>query len=119
MSILYRTDQKQKYYPLDSVLSLLRLGHKYQFDYFRNIATMQLKDTFPTTLDEWDTWMQENDDGSCFEFELVNTAMEAGLCSILPALFFMCIKEYTLVSIWVSCRNLVRARKDLNVVIIR
>ncbi|KAF7297684.1 BTB domain-containing protein [Mycena kentingensis (nom. inval.)] len=83
---------------ISRLAALLRLGKKYDFTQFRQDCLAQLKEEFPTTLENFDKtmgwtmgWKYIEADSATKEETLVsviNLARELGLYSILPAAFY-------------------------------
>jgi len=44
-----RLHQSPTDYPVPLLLSMLRLGHKYQFEHLKNVAAKRIKVLLPTT----------------------------------------------------------------------
>jgi len=106
-----------KDFPVPMLISMLRLGHKYQCDRMETIARTRLNEILPTTLAEWDscetfyyTGNELDDDYSDmqhvegYEFDLLNVCLELGLQNSLPAAYLLCN--------W-TCEHLVNMESNL------
>ncbi|PPQ89863.1 hypothetical protein CVT25_004779 [Psilocybe cyanescens] len=98
-------------YSIFELISFLRLGHKYQFDRIRLMASRALKHRFPCKLRDWDSSCNPSMDqivssaadssaSHNFEFELINIAPDAGLQTILPAVYLKCFSSHGLKKIF-------------------
>lgn len=84
---------------LGLMVSMLRLGKKYEFKHFRRIALQRLRDELPQTLEAWDKKYLGKSPlhGEETEFDLLNIALEVGVQSVLPIAFYWCLRDRTMV----------------------
>ena len=76
---------------------MLRLGSKHDFEILRSEALFRLRAEFPTTFEGW---VKAPSPGGThitlrpgFLFDVVNLALEQGLLSILPNVYFWCMES--------------------------
>ncbi|KIM45345.1 hypothetical protein M413DRAFT_442019 [Hebeloma cylindrosporum] len=89
--------------PFKVIEVMLRLGNKYDIPHFVAEATGRLHVEFPTTLSQWDVqrhWSLPR--GGSFRgikgqkgllFDIVNLALQYEISSILPAAYFLCLRD--------------------------
>lgn len=78
---------------------MLRLGGKYHGHSIREEALRFLRYEFPQDLDDWmDVWGTRIYPYPESEFDFINLADEIGLRTVLPAMYYTCIKYEKLVS---------------------
>ena len=78
---------------------MLRLGKKYEFKHFRQIALQRLRAELPQTLEAWDKkYLGKSPlQGEETEFDLLNIALEVGVQTVLPIAFYWCLQHRTMV----------------------
>jgi hypothetical protein len=79
---------------------LLRMSRKYDCKHLRKDALSCLTTEYPTTLEGWDACQEYHTrvrDDSALHFDVVNTAREHSINTILPAAFLSCIIQFTFV----------------------
>ncbi|KAF8957728.1 hypothetical protein BDZ97DRAFT_1737158 [Flammula alnicola] len=96
--------------PFPILVSMLRLGKKYQFDHFRDDALERLKVDLPAKLADWECvfdvdaggvddespgWYTFNN-----EVDVINIALEVGIQSILPIVYYLCLSNHDLAIIF-------------------
>lgn len=78
------------------------MGRKYDCKHLYNNALSRLAVEYPTTLEGWDA-SRENytriKGDSALDFDVVNTAREHPINTILPAAFLACLEHFTFVSL--------------------
>ena len=84
---------------LGLMVSMLRLGKKYEFKHFRQIALQRLRTELPQTLETWDKRYLGKSPlrGEETEFDLLNIALEVGVQTVLPIAFYWCLQDRTMV----------------------
>ncbi|KDR70693.1 hypothetical protein GALMADRAFT_254733 [Galerina marginata CBS 339.88] len=110
LTVIYQGQRLYKsvnQYPLKTLISILRLGNKYEFIELRNHALERIKLELPRTLKGWDqtyeTCPHEANYANIIsdnEFDLVNIAEELQIRSILPAAYFLCLYDQSLDTIF-------------------
>ncbi|KAJ6519065.1 hypothetical protein C8R45DRAFT_851715 [Mycena sanguinolenta] len=76
--------------PFPAVAALIRLGRKYEFKDFLNMAVARVKLEFPTTLDEFDalsSYFTTITDYRGLGFDVVAVAEENNISSVLPGVY--------------------------------
>ena len=95
--ILSRHYDGLKDYPIQYVIAMARLGHKYQFDLLEKFARQRIKSIFPVTLAEWksSTISEVNSELYAsiaeYQFDLISIAIKIHLRTVLPCMYLMCI----------------------------
>ncbi|KAH9481044.1 hypothetical protein JR316_0005563 [Psilocybe cubensis] len=91
----YNTQKLPEEYPIERVISLLLLGNKYHFNFYRDIAIARLRDILP--IDSYTEWVSNNADRikyiNAHLFELANVVQEVGWTSLLPVIYLLCIRH--------------------------
>ena len=78
---------------------MLRLGDKYNGHNVREEALKFLRYEFPQNLEDWmGVWGTKVFPYPESEFDFINLAQEVGLHSVLPAMYYTCVKYEKLVS---------------------
>lgn len=79
---------------------MLRLGDKYNSHDVREEALKFLRYEFPQNLEDWmGVWGTKVYPYPESEFDFINLAQEVGLHSVLPAMYYTCVKYEKLVSL--------------------
>lgn len=79
--------------------AMLRLGDKYNGHNVRQEALKFLRYEFPQNLEDWmGVWGTKVFPYPESEFDFINLAQEVGLHSVLPAMYYTCVKYEKLVS---------------------
>jgi len=77
---------------------MLRLGDKYNSHDVREEALKFLRYEFPQNLEDWmGVWGTKVYPYPESEFDFINLAQEVGLHSVLPAMYYTCVKYEKLV----------------------
>jgi len=84
---------------LGLMVSMLRLGKKYEFKHFRQIALQRLRIELPQTLEACDKKYLGKSAlcGEETEFDLLNIALEVGVQTVLPVAFYWCLQDRNMV----------------------
>jgi len=102
-------------YPIDGILAMLSLGHKYQFDKFECIARKRMLQIFPVTFIEWErstlfyaySELRNNAEVKDLEYrayDILALMQKTGLRSSLPVAYLFCLwNSGDLVSITTCC----------------
>ncbi|KDR79549.1 hypothetical protein GALMADRAFT_243642 [Galerina marginata CBS 339.88] len=103
--ILYDNDityNSTEVFSLPVLSAMLRLGRKYDFDKLYATALQRIKIEVPESLKQWDTKYPPKKtsplDGQ--EIEVLNVLLEMGIRSLLPVVYFICVKNLTLEDIF-------------------
>ncbi|EDR11217.1 uncharacterized protein LACBIDRAFT_315775 [Laccaria bicolor S238N-H82] len=92
--------------PFRTLVAMLRLGDKYHGHSIREEALRFLRYEFPQDLDDWmDIWGTKIYPYPESEFDFINLADEIGLHSVLPAMYYTCIKYEKLKDIFYGHPN--------------
>lgn len=95
-----------------SLIPMLRLGQKYEFERFKTEALEQLHLMYPRTLEGLDDMFNEalcesnpsmrqlQTVGNSEAFEMLNAMTELRIETVLPVLYFRCVRERSLVRIY-------------------
>jgi hypothetical protein len=107
-----RTSKQAEHIMFPLVVSLLRLGRKYQFSDIWALARRTVQIQVPIdNVDSWNYFLDDNfhttsDDDDIpglwlrgHEFDLLNLAIEHGIQSILPVAYYLCAHYYPLVRV--------------------
>ncbi|KAH9481033.1 hypothetical protein JR316_0005552 [Psilocybe cubensis] len=90
------------FYPIYTLVSLLRVGHVYQFDTVVSVAVRVMKELFSCNLEDFDAaakpptlWLRHSDNYPYgWQMEVINVALEVpGLMSILPSVYVLCLQD--------------------------
>ncbi|RDB19543.1 hypothetical protein Hypma_013382 [Hypsizygus marmoreus] len=99
---------------LQTLLAILRLGHKYDTPHLRQCALRHLSTAYPTTLQVWDSRLETRtfppvgkfDD----EFQLLQAALKIGARWAMPTLFYHCgaypMQEILNSPVWIGAGDL-------------
>ncbi|KAF7370413.1 BTB domain-containing protein [Mycena sanguinolenta] len=85
--------------PFLAIRAFIRLGRKYEFKDFLNLAVGRLTVEFPNTLEAFDALESELQTIAEYPgvfFDILALASENNILSVLPAAYFFVIDEYTL-----------------------
>jgi len=98
----FRAFDGWKEYPIEGIVAMLRLGHKYQFDKLKKIAKQRMTQVFPTRNPKWKVtkmfysvggWTNEDlqllDSG--LAYDTLTLFRETGLHCVLPAAYLFCV----------------------------
>ncbi|KAH9481024.1 hypothetical protein JR316_0005543 [Psilocybe cubensis] len=98
---------KNASYSWPQLISLLRLGHAYQFDEIRSAIIAQMSTMFPSQLHDWDNALAIPIDPKVppvYLFEVAKVAIETGQKMLLPALYLQCLRTHGLEIIYTGLR---------------
>ncbi|KDR72647.1 hypothetical protein GALMADRAFT_758598 [Galerina marginata CBS 339.88] len=103
----FQTHDWREQMDIDHLSALLRLGKKYEIDYFTKEALRRLRSECPATLNAWDdrdVYGKEGDIVFPLEVDdvttkIINLAHEVSLPSVLPAAYLRYVQDGTMRSI--------------------
>ncbi|KII87445.1 hypothetical protein PLICRDRAFT_142726, partial [Plicaturopsis crispa FD-325 SS-3] len=84
--------------PFPVIAAMLRLGKKYELEYFYTEALSRVASECPTSLERWDAGSDElitNDDDGGLYFDMANLLRETDTISALPVTLYTCGQWYT------------------------
>lgn len=84
--------KNQGEFPVDILVSMLRLGRKYQFDGIFNESMEQIRRVVPTSLEQWNGVPKVfSGSSNCGRaYRLLEILLEIGNQTLLPALYYCC-----------------------------
>ncbi|KAH9481041.1 hypothetical protein JR316_0005560 [Psilocybe cubensis] len=110
LGIIYFGLKMHEDHSIGVLISMMRLGHKYQFDDIKTAAVQRLLKEFPTNFVEWTNdaasdphrTIMQNDAyfSRGHEIDLINIASEIQFQQILPVLYYILLRDRPLTEIF-------------------
>lgn len=97
-----RTDEVDQIIPVEIMLAMLRLGHKYDFERLRNDALRQLKNIFPGNIKACDAQFSDSSTlpigkfrllHMSHSFKMIAAAVDLGIETVLPSAYAMVLRH--------------------------